>query len=329
MKIPETLVTTITGAQKVALFTHIHPDGDALGSMLAMADILKRLGKDVFCYLEEPSPVLFDFLPGIKQTSTSLDELRNFCEGGSDVAGLSLDCGDSQRLGSNQDVILSITPFLAIDHHRTHQDFGYARWVNPDASSTGEMVYELMTALGASLSHEVALNLYVAMATDTGSFRYECTTSQTMRIAAELLDYGVSPANIYDHLYNSSTTERILLMQKVLASLQMFSNEEIAVITLRKEIIAETGAGVEDSEGFVDIPRSIRSVKVVAFIKEKEDSSISVSLRAKGECDVAAVACVFGGGGHRNASGFRFSTATVEGVTASVVAEVTRQLALQ
>lgn len=307
MKIPREICIGIDKAKKIALFTHVHPDGDAIGSLLGFAAILENLGKTVFCYLEDPVPYLYDFLPGCEKINTSVDELFEFVEGHEDVAAISLDCGDCDRLGKNNSRILGIQPFYAIDHHSSHKNFGLNRWVDPTRSSTGEMVYELALELGSEISRDCAYNLYVAISTDTGSFRYESTSARTLRIAADLVEKGVQPEEVSGKIHNNYTIERLRLMQMVLGSLTLFETGQIAIIHVTQEMFERSGALPEDVENFIDFPRSISSVKVAAFVKEGKNGKMSVSLRAKGLCDVAQIAKNFGGGGHRNASGFRFN----------------------
>ncbi len=328
MKAPEEILSAIQKARRVALFTHIHPDGDALGSLMGFAGILRLLDKEVFCFLEEDVPAIFDFLPGRKNISVDEKELAAFCHDSENLLGVALDCGDSKRLGFYQDIILTIPSFLVIDHHITHREFGDMRWVEPHSSSTGEMVYELAKAMGVEITEEIALHLYVAISTDTGSFQYECTTSNTMRIAADLLDKGVEPAKVFNNIHNISTYQRIQLMEMVLAGLTPYGGGAIAVIRVTREMLAKCGASKDDIEGFVDIPRSIKKVKVVVFIKQGEKDVTSVSLRAKGCCDVSKVAAVFGGGGHSNAAGFRFFDKTVAEIESLVTSELMRQMCL-
>ncbi len=322
--IPEEISTSIQDAESVVLLTHVHPDGDAVGSMLGCAGMLKSLGKRVFCYLEEPVPYLYRFLPDCETVNSSLSELSLFVNENKNVIGISLDCGDCDRLGKNKDIFLRIEPFLVIDHHRSHKDFGMHRWVDPDRSSTGEMVYELALHLQAEISYNCAYNLYVAISTDTGSFRYDSTTSRTLRIAADLLDIGVCPDEISEYIHNNFTLERIRLLEMVLGTLSLHASNQLAVIHVTGKMFEKSGALPEDVEGFVDFPRSITSVKIAAFVKEGKDGSISVSLRAKGEHDVAEIAKAFGGGGHRNAAGFSFTDKTAEQVHQIVTDELTR-----
>lgn len=326
MKIPDDIRDIILNARNIALFTHVHPDGDAVGSLLGFSYILENLGKNVFCYLEEPVPYLYDFLPGCEKVSTSMTELEAFLQNDGEVAAISLDCGDRDRLGRQKDQILQISPFIVIDHHRSHKDFGMYRWVDPDRSSTGEMVFELAGMLGADINSPCAYNLYVAISTDTGSFRYEATTSRTMRIAAELIDLGVNPDEVSGKIHNNYTLERLRLMEMVLGTLTLYASGKIALINVSRQMFDKSGALPEDVDGFIDFPRSISSVKVAAFIKEGENGKVAVSLRAKGECDVAKIAKLYGGGGHRNASGFRFADKSVEEVRQLVKSTLTSAL---
>lgn len=326
-KIPDYIGATIRDIDNFIIVTHVHPDGDALGSLLGFADILEYLGKRVFCYLEEPVSSLYDFLPDCGRVKTELADLRRFIEEAEgQVAAVSLDCGDCDRLGENQKELLGIHPFLAIDHHRAHRKYGDFSWIESDCSSTGEMVYELAQALGVGISRKCAFNLYVAISTDTGSFRYDSTTSRTHTIAADLLECGVRPEKVAGHLHDNFTLQRLKLMEMVLSTLTLYESGQVAFIRATDEMFDKSGATLQDVEGFIDYPRSLRSVKVAAFIKERKNCQVSVSLRAKGEFDVAEVAQSFGGGGHRNASGFRFSGKTVEQVHDDVLAALLKAL---
>ncbi len=325
--IPEEITRIVKDVDDFVLITHVHPDGDALGSLLALTEILEGLGKNVFCYLEEPVSYIYNFLPGCTRAHTDLKELKKFIEKcGSNVASISLDCGDSDRMGKNKDFFLQNSPFIVFDHHKGHKKFGDYRWVRPGCSSTGEMVYELAMALGAEISYNSAFNLYVAISTDTGSFCYDATSPRTLRIAADLLEIGVRPDEIAHRLYANYTLQRLKLMELVLATLELYDQEQLAVIYVTKEMFDKSGAIAQDAEGFIDYPRALRSVKVAAFIKEGGSDIISVSLRAKGECDVAEIAKSLGGGGHRNASGFRFVGISLEQAKAQLLSKLREAL---
>ncbi len=321
--IPEEVCRNIREGDSFVLITHAHPDGDALGSLFGLKEILEGLGKKVFCYLEEPVSYLYDFLPDCHTAHTDLAQLKRFIkESEGQVISISLDCGDSDRMGKNRDVLLENSPFLVIDHHRGHKNFGDFRWVDAGRSSTGEMVYELGVALGANISFKSAFHLYVAISTDTGSFCYDATSPRTLRIAADLVELGVRPDEIAHRLYENYTLQRLKLMELVLATLELYEDQQLAFIHVSKEMFAKSGAIAEDVEGFIDYPRALRSVKVAAFVKEVGENLVSVSLRAKGGIDVSAIAKSFGGGGHRNASGCRFPGATLGQAKALVLAKL-------
>jgi bifunctional oligoribonuclease and PAP phosphatase NrnA len=326
--IPERLIAEIHGATNIVLLTHSHPDGDALGSLFAFADILERLGKKVFCFLEEPVSHHYDFLPDTERAHTQLEEFRQFVvDAAGDILMVGLDCGDDDRLGKSKTEFLKIEPFVVIDHHRSHRAFGTISWVDPCRSSTGEMIYELAQALNVPISYNCAYNLYVAICTDTGSFRYESTTPRTMHIAAELLGKGVRPEEVGSHLYDKYSIERLKLMEMVLATITLCVREQIAFMHVSQKMLKESGATIQDVEGFVDLPRSLLSVKVAVLIKETGNDIVAVSMRAKGQCDVAAVAKEFDGGGHRNAAGFRCHGKTIDQVQLDVRDAVCRFLA--
>ena len=305
--IPDEILGIIREKDNFVLLTHVHPDGDALGSLLGLADILDSLGKRVFAYLDEPVSHIYDFLPGCSRVSNSLGELYQFLdEAGPDIAAIALDCGEADRLGETKNRLLKIKPFIAVDHHLSHRNYGDYRWIDSSRSSTGEMVYEICQALGHTPSYNCAFALYVAIVTDTGSFKYECTRGRTLEIAGKLLERGVKPERVSGYLYDNFTPQRLKLMEMVLGTLELHEKDTIAVIHVTREMFEKSGAVVQDVEGFVDYPRSLQSVNFAIFLKEAKDDVVSVSLRSKGDCDVAAIAKHFDGGGHRNAAGCRF-----------------------
>ena len=307
-RIPDDILRIIGEKEHFILLTHEHPDGDALGSLLGLADILDGMGKRVFTYLDEPVSHIYDFLPGCSRINNSFSELRRFLgEAGHDVAAIALDCGEADRLGEMKNELLKIHPFVVVDHHLSHRNYGDLRWVESNRSSTGEMVYEISEALGQTISYDSAFALYVAIVTDTGSFKYECTRARTLEVSARLLERGVQPERVASYLYDNFTPQRFKLMEMVFGTLELHHNDNIAIIRVTQQMFEKSGALVQDVEGFIDYPRSLQTVKVAIFLKETKDNIISVSLRAKGECDVAAIAKHFGGGGHRNAAGCRFS----------------------
>ncbi len=299
----------------ILLATHSNPDGDALGSLLGLADILEGMGKQVMRYLEETVSPLYRFLPGCGQTQTDIAQVREFAaQAGDDLLVLCLDCGDVQRLGRHHEQLIGLRPLMVIDHHKGNEGFGDGGWIEPHRSSTGEMIYDLAVALGADISSRAAECLYAAINTDTGSFRYQSTSSHTFTVAGDLVRRGVRPEVIANHLYDNYTLGRLRLMQEVLATLEMHERDRIAVIRVTNKMLERTFTTMADTEYFINFPRAVATVRVAIFLKEIEPEYISVSLRAKGQCDMAQIAARFGGGGHRNAGGCRFRGQSMDSV---------------
>ncbi len=316
----------IAQSEEIILVTHIKPDGDALGSLLGLADVLRSMGKRVLCYLEEEVPELYKFLPGAALIETSFSAVRNFLRtAGESVAVIALDCGDMNRLGRSGPSLHKIHPFAVIDHHKGNTGFGDMNWIEPHRSSTGEMIVDLVDGLGVRLSSQAATCLYTALVTDTGSFRYASTSSHTYRVAACLVECGAEPGKINEQLYDNYPLKRLLLMQQVLGTLRMFADDRIGVICVRRSMLEQTGATLSDTENFINLPRAVNTVQVAVFFKEGENM-ISVSLRSRGDCDVSMVAARFGGGGHALASGFRAGGIRLDDLQNKVLRELLLQL---
>jgi len=328
MNSPEqAVVAAIQGKGHILLATHCNPDGDALGSLLGLAEILDGLGKRVFRYLEEPVPHLYRFLPGCGQIQTEMVKVREFAaRAADDLLTVCLDCGDAGRLGRHSAELTGFRPLVVIDHHKGNSGFGDIAWIEAHRSSTAEMIYDLAVGLGAEISGRAAECLYAAINTDTGSFRYESTSSHTFAVAGELIRRGVRPEQAASNLYDNYTLGRLRLMQEVLATLEMHERDRIAVIRVTQKMLERTYTTLEDTEYFINLPRAVSSVRVAVFLKEVEPDHVSVSLRAKGKCDVSLVAAQFGGGGHRNASGFRVKGQSVEQVRDALLPLLRREV---
>ena len=315
-EIIEQICAVLHDKSNILVATHIFPDGDALGSQLALGDILESIGKRVFYYSEDGCSHLHDFFPHCRKLEVLLPDPASF------DAAIALDCGDRLRLGQEMEQLLQIKPFIVIDHHAGHKFFGDINWVDAKRSSTGEMVYELALALGARISYDAAFALYAAIVSDTGSFKYAGTTANTFRVAGELVALGVKPADVSGKIFDNYTTNRLRLLQAVLTTLELHADNRIGLITVTKSIFAETGTTKEDTEDFINYPRALKSVQVAIFIKEAQDDWISVSLRSKENRDVAAIARMFGGGGHRNAAGFRLRGTTIAEVRSKLLPQI-------
>jgi phosphoesterase RecJ-like protein len=301
----EQVVAELRGADKLLLTTHENPDGDALGSLLAMHWILEQLGKDSVMFM---SPDEFP-LPWEYRTWTFGEGLVGVPP--EDVAErmiVFLDCGNIDRMPVHflQREGLHI---LNIDHHHDNTRFGTVNLVVPDASCTAEIVWRLAKELGAEITPPIADALYTGLVTDTGKFMYENTSPEAHRMAAELIEGGVEPHQVYRRLYEDLPFRRLQLLQRALSTVERHDDGAITVAHLVKEDYEETGALETDSEGVVDHMRAVEGTAVAVLVREQlaeERSGLrKVSLRATdGRVDVSRIARDFGGGGHPQAAGF-------------------------
>jgi phosphoesterase RecJ-like protein len=319
-QVPSQIIEALHKANNVLLVSHVFPDGDALGSQLALAEILESSGKEPYCYCQEPVSAIYEFLPGSEKIKNELPGITQF------DAAVALDCGDRFRLGQAMDTLLQIHPFIVIDHHAGHREFGDIGWVEADRSSTAEMIFDLALALNADVTYNAAYCLYTAIVSDSGSFKYDSTSAYTFQVASHLLNRGVVPSEVAGKLFDNYSANRLRLLEKVLGSLELYANGQIAIISATSEMFEASGAKREDTEEFINLPRALRSVKVAAFLRDTPEGFIKVSLRAKGECDVSQVALKYGGGGHRNAAGYSVKDKTMAETRDELLLEIKRRL---
>jgi phosphoesterase RecJ-like protein len=295
-------VEAIRDGDRFLLTSHEGPDGDSLGSLLAMHAILEQLGKDSVMFLaskEFPLPIEYRFLP--------LEEV--FHEAPADVVDrvvVFLDCGNIDRMPVDW-LREHRGPVLNIDHHHDNTRFGTINLVDVRASSTAEIVYELARVLGAQITREIASALYVGLVTDTGRFMYENTNVATHRMAAELIEAGVDVQDIYRRLYERVPVEKLKLIARALDKVERHEDCALAVTYIATEDYAATGASEVLTEGVIDYVRAIEGTEVAAVVRDKTDdgrAARKVSLRSTGTVDVSAIAREQGGGGHQRAAGF-------------------------
>ncbi len=295
-------VEAIRAGDRFLLTAHEGPDGDALGSLLAMHAILEQLGKDSVMFLaskEFPLPVEYRFLP--------LEEV--FHEAPADIADrgvVFLDCGNIDRMPVDW-LQEHKGPVLNIDHHHDNTRFGDVNLVDVEASSTAEIVYEVARALGARITPEIASALYVGLVTDTGRFMYENTNVGAHRMAADLIEAGVDVQDIYRRLYERVPVEKLKLISRALEKVERYPDCALAITYIAAEDYAATGATEVLTEGVIDFIRAIEGTEVAVVVRDKTDdgrAARKVSLRSTGELDVSAIAREHGGGGHQRAAGF-------------------------
>lgn len=291
------IIKLIEKAESIAIFPHISADGDAIGSSLALGLALINAGKKVAIYIEETIPNVYEFLPGVELAAfyNEMDEVMD--------VNIALDTGDVGRLASRAEAFFKAPVTINIDHHVTNTNFGQLNFVDALSASTGEIVYKLISQMKLKIDTAIAMCLYTAIVTDTGGFRYQNTTAETHRIAAELLTTGVDVGEISQRLFDNTTFEKLKLTQKSIELLELYENSKIAVVSLTLEDIMSIGAKDEDCDGIVNIGRSIEGVEVSVLIKEKSSNEVRVNLRSKTFVDVSEVAAAFGGGGHKRAAG--------------------------
>jgi phosphoesterase RecJ-like protein len=293
--VPREVLEVLEVGRRFVLLAHLYPDGDVLGSQLGLGLALRALGRQVAFACSHPVPEPFHFLPGA-------GELQQWKEGRGDFdVVITLDCPDPSRVGGLLDGCRQPgTRVLNIDHHADNRRYGDVNWIEPAAAATGEMLYELLEAAGLPLTRDIAVNLYTAIVTDTGSFRYSNTSPKTFRIAARLVEAGVDPADIANRLYETRHLAGLHLLGRILQQVEANSDGTVAWVVIDRS--QAESADLLEAEDFVTYPRSIRAAKVAVLFRELP-GEVKVSLRAKGEVDVARIAARFGGGGHRNAAG--------------------------
>jgi phosphoesterase RecJ-like protein len=283
--------------------THIDPDGDAVGSAFALCFALRSLGKDASVYMRDAVPYRYAFLP---RPEPVLREVPEQGEGYDTI--FVVDCGDLFRVGEGYELLKNLGYIVNIDHHETNDSFGQINIVDERASSSAEVLYLILKPLGVTFGYEIAINIYAAILTDTGSFRYGSTTRRAFSICEEMTGLGVSPSYVAGKVYESHPKERYRLLCLVLGTLEFFSKDRLATAFVTREMFETTGTNREFAEGFVEYIKEIRGVDVACVLREVEDGKFKTSLRSKGNVDVARVALHFGGGGHGNAAG-----CTIEG----------------
>jgi phosphoesterase RecJ-like protein len=303
------------------ILTHYRPDGDAVGSQLALALLLQGLGKNVAAWNDDEVPAKFRFLPGSGLIQRPPAEPREF-----DVV-IAIDASTWQRVGTAAQKIKARKHLINIDHHVSNEKFADINWIVPDAPASGQIAYELIKRGGFLLTREIATCLFAAISTDTGSFTYANTTAESLHVCAELVQTGINVGEVCRHIYESYPYARLQLLQMALADLRLAHNNRVAYYWVTNEMYEGSGAKREDTEGLIDYARAIEGVYVAILFEElPEPDKVRISLRSKHpKVDVNSIARRFGGGGHHEAAGARISGETHE-IEAKVVAAVNAAL---
>ena len=283
-EIIQQIADVIRSNSSFLLTTHEGPDGDAIGSSLALASFLRKIGKDVTVHYKDPVPDLYAFLPASDAVLSTIPDKHY------DVAFV-LDIGERKRAGKLFCEFTKVTTTVNLDHHLSCENFGDFNLIDTQAAATGILVHRIAEAFGYRFDPETALCIYVAIITDTGSFRYSNANREAFTIA-----------------YENQPQKRLELLAQCLPTLEVFKDGQAASVTVTLDMYAACGADADLTDGFVNYPRSIRGVEVAIFFRQLEDKKFKVGFRSKGKVNVAAFSAALGGGGHHNAAG-----CTVEG----------------
>jgi phosphoesterase RecJ-like protein len=317
----------IRESKNILITSHENPDGDALGSMLSLGLGLKKIGKEVTFYNKDGVPEILDFLPHSENIVSSLSSVSGLF----DIA-FALDCTATSRAGIEFEEYAkseNCKNVVIVDHHETTGSDADLHLLDQNASSTGIIIYRILNSLDIELDKSIAENIYTTIVSDTGSFSYSNTNSDTLRIAAELVDIGVDPSQISQALYENEPLRKLELFKLVIPTLEITEDKIIASIFVDKKMFHETATTRQDTEGMVNIPRSIKGVDVAMLFRQEgqdSDPEWKVSLRSKGRVNVAKIAEGFGGGGHARAAGcsLKGSIQEVKSIVISSVQEALR-----
>ncbi len=318
-------IEVIKRGRRFLVVSHVSPEGDAVGSLLGAALALRSIGKEAVAYLEDPVPELFSFLPGADTVVHSLEGAGAF------DATIAVDCGQKERLGKDFVELKEPGTIVNIDHHATNDGFGDVNVIVPDASAAGELVYDLVKAAGIEITKDIAVNLYVAIHTDTGSFRYSSSTAESFIKAGDLVRHGAEPWVLSRLVYENNPLRKYRLLGMVLPTLDVIDLSDagdgvkIATLFVTKDMFSRAGAGRDDADGFVNYARGIQGVEVGLLFREAGENMYKVSMRSKGVVDVARISMLFGGGGHRNAAGFTIK-GTLDEVKGRVISALKEQM---
>jgi phosphoesterase RecJ-like protein len=287
-------VQEILKRRRFVLTSHVRPDGDAIGSQLAMAYALRHLGREVRIVNRDAAPPPLQVFPGVGDI-----EIAERVDDPGDCV-IVMESGDLSRTGVAG---LQGGFIINIDHHVGNTMFGAVNWFDLSAAACGEMVFDLVRDLGVPLTHDIAVHIYVAILTDTGSFHYSNITPRTFEISRICVEAGVDPAAVARSVYDSSTLGRLKLFGAILSRMQLDASGRLAIISVDQRLAADCGGNYEDTEGLINQPLTVKEIQAVVFFKELGPREWRVSMRSKGAVDINAVAKEFGGGGHKNASG--------------------------
>ncbi len=311
----------LKSCRRALVASHVNPDGDAIGSLIAMGLTLKSLGKEVTMYNESPIPAVYQFLPAIDRIVSRVADFSAY-----DTAVI-LDCGNLDRVGEAGSAIGAIGTVVNIDHHVTNNGFGDLQYVDTEACASAELVYRLIHELGVTISEAMAWSLYTGILTDTGSFRFSNTNRAAFAISEEMLTIGVDPWMVAQYVYGTYSLGRIKLLNLALDTIELAHDGKVSLMTVTRKMLEKTGTRPEDADGLINYARGIEDVRLAVLIQQNGNGGPAangngpyhVSLRSDGSVDVAAIAAAFGGGGHASAAGFNVEAVSLAELKARIL----------
>ena len=284
----------IRARQRFVITSHMRPDGDAIGSALAMAYALRHLGKDARVVTRDAAPPPLLVFPGVSdiEVTERVDDVGD--------AVIVMESGDLKRTGVEG---LDRGFVINIDHHLGNTMYGALNWFDVSAAACGEMVFDLIGELGVPLTREIATHIYITILTDTGSFHYSSISPKTFDICRQCMEAGVDPPSVARSIFDSNNLGRLKLFGAILNRMELDDTGRLATLLVDETLLTESGGTYEDTEGLINLPLTVKEIQAVVFFKEHGPDDWRVSMRSKGNVDINAVARQFGGGGHKNASG--------------------------
>ena len=309
----EQILQHIKTHQRILIASHAEPDGDCLGSLVALGLALGKLDKTITLFNSSPIPAVYRFLPGVERIVKQIKEAKEY-----DLAVV-LDCGDILRVGEDSSVVEQIPILINIDHHVSNTGFGDIQLIDTNACATAELVYRLIEALEIPFDKAIATAIYLGILTDTGSFRFSNTNPAAFAISKAMIDIGVEPHTVAQRVFGTYSLGRIKLLNMALNSIEISENGKLSLMTISRSMLNSTGTSTEDIDGLINYARRIEDVKVAALIHEIKNGAgkftnmnrYHVSLRSDSTVDVAKIANKFGGGGHTSAAGFQIESTLV------------------
>ena len=304
------IIQHIKDSRHILIVSHAEPDGDCVGSLVALGLALAKLDKQITMFNPSPIPAVYRFLSGTERIVQQIKKADTY-----DLV-IVLDCGDMVRVGEAGAEVDKIPVLINIDHHVSNTGFGHIQLIDTDACATAEIVYRLINALQIPFDKAIATSIYTGILTDTGSFRFSNTNQAAFAISSAMIDAGIKPHRVAQRVFGTYSLGRIKLLNMALNSIEISDNGKLSMMTITRSMLNTTGTNTEDVDGMINYARRIEDVKVAALIHEIKNGAgkftnmnrYHVSLRSDSSVDVAKIAGRFGGGGHASAAGFQIES---------------------